>query len=81
MAIGVALQPRAAQAAGFVGRGHASLLTNSDTWHCEPFTDTWYLLDTETQAVGRGARAAHLQHVGGLGLRGAEQDLLGRARA
>jgi hypothetical protein len=27
-----------------VGRGHASLLTNLDIWHSEPFTDMWYLL-------------------------------------
>ena len=27
-----------------MGRGHASLLTNLDTWHSEPFTDIWYLL-------------------------------------
>jgi hypothetical protein len=27
-----------------VGRGRASLMTNPDAWHSEPFTDIWYSL-------------------------------------
>ena len=43
-----------------VGRGRVSLLTNLDTWHSEPFTDTWST-DLAVRALGpRGDDAVHL---------------------
>jgi dephospho-CoA kinase len=41
-----------------VGRGHASRLTNLDTWHSETFTDIWHLLIYYQQVGGPAAAAA-----------------------